>query len=168
MDKEIKGKIWESLKFYKKNKTKIKVTYNRITVSGVIIEMHIWFCRTHVILDANGVHHKIFIDDISPGTIFPDETILQQPIINNSYDRKSIPKSIRNQIWRDRFGDQFYGKCDVCRNDIRRDAFEAGHVVSVKNGGMDTADNLRPICRDCNRSMGSENLKDFKKKHYSN
>jgi len=168
MDDDMKEKVWENLKFYNKSKTRIKITYNNITVSGIIIKMHKWWTRSYAILDADGVQHKIFIEDIRPGTIFPNKTKIEKHFINPSHNRKSIPKSIKNQIWRDRFADRFYGKCDVCRNNIRKDNFEAGHVISARDGGSDTPDNLRPICRSCNRSMGTQNLKDFKREFYAN
>lgn len=173
MKKEItqdeKDKIWQQLKYYMKSQTRIKVTYDRVTVSGVPIKMNKIFCRSHVILDSSGITHKIFIEDIQPGTIFPNETKVEEHFVqqNNYYNRKSIPKSVRNQIWRDRFGDQFYGRCDVCKNTIRRDNFEAGHIISAKDGGEDTIDNLKPICRTCNRSMGTQNLEDFKREFHN-
>lgn len=44
--------------------------------------------------------------------------------------------------------------------------WEAGHIMSVKEGGTDTLDNLRPICKSCNRSMGTENMDAFKARCY--
>ena len=46
--------------------------------------------------------------------------------------------------------------------------FEAGHIISHAKGGEDNIDNLLPICSLCNKSMGTENLIDYKLKYYSN
>ncbi|MDE2095886.1 MAG: HNH endonuclease [Patescibacteria group bacterium] len=45
--------------------------------------------------------------------------------------------------------------------EITRDNWECGHIVSVKNGGSDAVDNLRPVCKKCNGSMGEENMFEF-------
>lgn len=46
----------------------------------------------------------------------------------------------------------FYGnKCLACGSfDITRD-----HVVSVRNGGEDTLDNIQPLCKSCNSQKGT-------------
>ena len=43
---------------------------------------------------------------------------------------------------------------------------EGAYIVSVDNGGTDNIDNLKPICATCNKSMGTENLEEFKNKHF--
>ena len=50
-------------------------------------------------------------------------------------------------------------------NDKNLYSFECGHVVSEKNGGKPTIDNLRPICSFCNKSVGTMNMEEFKKKY---
>lgn len=46
--------------------------------------------------------------------------------------------------------------------------WDAGHIVSEKNGGKVELDNLRPICKGCNQSMGSENWDDYVAKTRAN
>lgn len=79
--------------------------------------------------------------------------------------KRKIPKLIRNQVW-----DRWIGKkngvglCYACRyNEIRSTHFECGHVVAEANGGTETTDNLRPVCSECNKSMGTKNLEEYKK-----
>ena len=43
--------------------------------------------------------------------------------------------------------------------------FHCGHVLSVKNGGLTTIENLRPICTKCNQSMQTMNMIDYVKKY---
>jgi len=54
------------------------------------------------------------------------------------------------------------GPCHVCSRAILQQDFECGHVVSVARGGSNSIDNLRPLCRTCNRSMGTMCLDEFK------
>ena len=81
--------------------------------------------------------------------------------------RTNIPKSIRIQLWNLEIGkDKMIGKCNVCSEDISFNDFHAGHVVSVKNGGSDKLDNLKILCPNCNLSMSSCNLEEFRGKYY--
>ena len=66
-------------------------------------------------------------------------------------------------VWDNVFGEEV-GKhlCYCCKkNWIRQNNFEAGHVIAECKGGKTNVDNLRPICRECNGSMGSKNMDDF-------
>ena len=113
---------------------------------------------------------KIYIDDIEHYTLFPGNSskcqgieFINQGILNI---RKSIPKSLKIELWKNNFGEMFEGSCYVCKSKILRDEFEAGHVIASINGGEDKIDNLRTICKACNRSMGTQNLNKFKEKYF--
>ena len=82
-------------------------------------------------------------------------------ILLNKSTRKSIPKSVRDQLWM-KYYKEISGPCYVCEDTITIRNFQAGHVISVKENGSDHIDNLRPICSSCNTSMGSHNLESFK------
>jgi hypothetical protein len=83
-----------------------------------------------------------------------------------SQPRKSIPKIVKNQVWDNYIGkDKGIGKCYCCNNDIDSKHFECGHINSVASGGTDTCDNLRPICSLCNKSIGIQNMDEFKKQY---
>src|SRR3990167_1694485 len=74
--------------------------------------------------------------------------------------RKVIPKTVRDKVWREAFG-SLDGECYCCRAPIQIENWEAGHIVADAKGGLPTMDNLRPICRGCNRSMGTRNMDEF-------
>jgi len=80
---------------------------------------------------------------------------------------KKVAKSQRELVWDTHIGEDILKhKCLCCkRRYIYKHEFEAGHVKSRANGGEDSIDNLRPICVDCNRSMGSMHMEEFIKKH---
>jgi hypothetical protein len=78
--------------------------------------------------------------------------------------RKTIPKQIRGTVWRNYFN-TLDGSCPLCSNSISIDDFECGHIISVKNGGSNYHDNLKPICGKCNKSMSSTNMDDYCKQY---
>lgn len=80
--------------------------------------------------------------------------------------RKSPPPQVRARVWTSAFGGAEVGICDCCREKISVEAWECGHVLAAASGGKDTADNLRPVCRTCNRSMGTMHMDEFKKRYY--
>jgi 5-methylcytosine-specific restriction endonuclease McrA len=45
--------------------------------------------------------------------------------------------------------------------------FHCAHIISEKNGGTTTLDNLMPICAQCNTSMRTQNLIDFRNKYFT-
>ena len=73
--------------------------------------------------------------------------------------KTKIPKALREQVWIRWCGDKFFRrKCLVswCKNTITPFSFEVGHNVPESKGGATDMSNLRPICSNCNRSMGDE------------
>jgi 5-methylcytosine-specific restriction endonuclease McrA len=55
--------------------------------------------------------------------------------------------------------------CYCCeRQLIDAHNFEAGHIISFRNGGSNHANNLRPICGRCNKSMGTQNMDEFRER----
>jgi 5-methylcytosine-specific restriction endonuclease McrA len=77
--------------------------------------------------------------------------------------KKSIPKSLKKLVWDTWVGETVgVTKCLCCgHQDIRQIEFHCGHVVAESKGGPTTVQNLRPICAQCNLSMGSMNMKEF-------
>ncbi len=82
------------------------------------------------------------------------------------HERKNIPKSIKAQIWQIYNQNSKIGKCYVCDRPITDDNFDVGHNTAVANEGDNSIENLRPICRPCNSSMGTMKIEEFKRKWY--
>jgi hypothetical protein len=82
--------------------------------------------------------------------------------------RKGIPKKLRLKVYRSAFGSEDdEGICFCCGEEISYEKdYEACHIIASKNGGPDTFENLRPGCRSCNRSMGTQNMREFKTQFY--
>lgn len=73
------------------------------------------------------------------------------------------PSALRHEVWK-KYVSEIYrkGKCFCCRSsDIEESNFECGHVISRKNDGSFSLENLRPICSQCNKSMGAQNMDEF-------
>lgn len=81
---------------------------------------------------------------------------------------RRIPPQLRKTVWETHMSDRksAYGKCYVCSSQIHILNFECGHVKSYHDGGDTTAENLRPICGSCNKSMGTQNLDEYKKRFF--
>jgi hypothetical protein len=71
--------------------------------------------------------------------------------------KAKIPKAIREQVWLTFIGKKFEHKCFVnwCENKMTPFSFECGHNIPESKGGSLDIDNLRPICSNCNKSMGN-------------
>jgi 5-methylcytosine-specific restriction endonuclease McrA len=81
--------------------------------------------------------------------------------------RKAIPKAVKSTLWNIHFTENnAKGECKVCNKEIKMTDFDAGHIIAVANGGSNNLDNLMPVCSLCNKSMGVQNLNEFKKLYF--
>ncbi|ATZ80189.1 D5 family helicase-primase-endonuclease [Bodo saltans virus] len=84
--------------------------------------------------------------------------------------KENIPKTLRIAVWNKYIG-EYIGKtkCLCCdSSDITQLKFECGHIIPESKGGLTNINNLLPICNDCNKSMGTKNLHEFKLKYLCN
>lgn len=77
--------------------------------------------------------------------------------------RKGVAPKLRMELWHVHFKSHSpKGVCYCCPEVLQQKngdpPWEAGHVDSVSSGGLDKLHNLRPLCRTCNRRMGTRNL----------
>jgi 5-methylcytosine-specific restriction protein A len=117
--------------------------------------------------------NKIMTDEISA---IKDKYNKQKREIRTKYKERQtpkpkripIPKSVKDQLWDNSFGPHSgEGKCYVCSGTINSKKFDCGHVIAVSNGGSNDISNLNAICSSCNKSMGTNNMDEFKTKFYS-
>jgi hypothetical protein len=158
-------KVIELLKHYKKTDTEIIIELKnnkKLDIKGTVDYIRsVSFLGMQPYVLINDM--KIFIEDINEDEIYPANTKIKE---NNYQDRKSIPKSVRMELWRNHFGENWEGRCFVCRADINKENFDAAHKIAEANGGEATLDNLVPTCRTCNRSMGTMDLMEFKRRYH--
>ena len=97
-------------------------------------------------------------------------------IKNNSKPRKkrNISKSLSDAVWVKYMGqDSARAYCLICNNNIisrfsGNNKFHCGHIQSEANGGSINIENLLPICRTCNTSMGTAHMDDYVKSQFPN
>jgi hypothetical protein len=77
--------------------------------------------------------------------------------------KKTISSTIKKLVWNTNIGEDIgKTKCLCCKStDITQMSFNCGHVISEHNGGETIVSNLKPICQNCNSSMGTKNMNDF-------
>lgn len=82
--------------------------------------------------------------------------------------KKAIPKRVKALCWAKWIGNSNgQAPCYCCGSaTVSMLDFHAGHVQSEAHGGAITEDNLRPICAQCNTSMGKMNMREFSIKHF--
>lgn len=89
--------------------------------------------------------------------------------------KKKISIQRKKEVWNTHFGvEKGQEKCFCCKQVMldKGGGWEAGHVISTANlleqGKEDdiSVDNLRPICSSCNKTMGSQNMKDYMDTYY--
>lgn len=84
--------------------------------------------------------------------------------------KRKIPKVVKDTCWDKCVGNSI-GEilCPICHiNKINQNNFEAGHIISEKNGGPISIDNIIPICKKCNCSISSKNMDEFVLQHFPN
>jgi len=71
--------------------------------------------------------------------------------------KQKINEALKTQVWLHWVGEYFTSKCLVgwCKNKITARDFDVGHNIPESKGGNTHINNLRPICRKCNLSMGN-------------
>ena len=105
---------------------------------------------------------RIALKVLNPKTYPSYEQMVHVPV---SYRPTSVIRHLKRVVWSKRHvNNQMVGECYVCNRELHYDDMECGHVVSVFAGGQTCADNLEPICGNCNRDMGIENLDTYRKK----
>lgn len=127
-------------------------------------------CKINCIQDQ---HNNLFYDPsyiiiklpIDKHTVIPQPTITETSTMASKKPKQKIPSNIRNIVWNQYIGEKNKnGKCLCCSSEnISFANFHCGHIVSEKNGGTLTVDNLRPICMNCNLSIGTKNMEEFMK-----
>jgi 5-methylcytosine-specific restriction endonuclease McrA len=77
--------------------------------------------------------------------------------------KKSISSTIKKLVWNVNIGEEIgKTKCVCCKStDIIQMSFNCGHVIAEANGGETIVSNLKPICQNCNSSMGTKNMNEF-------
>uniref|UniRef100_A0A6C0JQC5 HNH endonuclease 5 domain-containing protein n=1 Tax=viral metagenome TaxID=1070528 RepID=A0A6C0JQC5_9ZZZZ len=84
---------------------------------------------------------------------------------NPKYKKKPISLALKKLVWDKHIGlDIGRTKCVCCKtSEITLISFHAGHIIAESKGGKTDVSNLKPICQNCNCSMGSMDMNEFEK-----
>ena len=79
-------------------------------------------------------------------------------LIYNQNKKEQIPKRIREMVWNTYNDEKYSSKCYVfwCNNIINVFNYQVGHDIPESKGGTLDLSNLKPICGNCNLSMGNK------------
>jgi len=99
-------------------------------------------------------------------------------IFNNkplsSCEVRTITNKMKTEVWKKSIGDKFYGYCYACEKTIQA-AFDNtiaelhfGHIISYNKCRESKPNNLIPLCKTCNTSMGDQNAIDWIKEKFPN
>ena len=74
------------------------------------------------------------------------------------YKKDVIPKRIKELVWTTYVGEVYFSKCYIvwCNNIINVFNYHTGHDIPNSKGGTLDIQNLKPICSNCNLSMGNK------------
>jgi 5-methylcytosine-specific restriction endonuclease McrA len=77
--------------------------------------------------------------------------------------KKRIPAALKGKLWNKWIGEDIgKSKCICCKlTDITMLNFSCGHILAESNGGELKMDNLKPICKSCNSSMGIMDMNEY-------
>ena len=102
----------------------------------------------------------------------PDSELIKEPsnkkkkttiVKNPTIKKKPIPSTVKKLVWNTNIGEEIgKTKCLCCKStDITQMSFNCGHIIAEVNGGKTIVSNLKPICQNCNSSMGTKNMNEF-------
>jgi len=75
--------------------------------------------------------------------------------------RTKIPINHKKKLWETQ-STNLNSTCFVCQTSISFHNFECGHIKPVFKGGDNSIENMKCLCRDCNRDCGIMNLDEYK------
>ena len=93
------------------------------------------------------------------------EEIENKEEIKKSVKKQAISATIKKLVWNMHIGEEIgKAKCVCCKSSyISQMSFHCGHIIAESKGGEMIVSNLRPICQNCNSSMGNKNMEEFMK-----
>ena len=117
-----------------------------------------------IIKQVNPINSKKIDKNLKENSNIPEhiESIVE---IKIKKKKKPISSTIKKLVWNTNIGEEKgKSKCLCCKStDISQMSFHCGHIIAESNGGETIVSNLKPICQNCNSSMGSKNMNDFMK-----
>lgn len=100
------------------------------------------------------------------------EIFKETPLINfgdeKDISRPPISSTLRYKVWTSFWGNCTNGMCIVDGKHITLNDFVCGHIEAYSVNQNSDISNLAPICNECNKAMGTMDMRDYKKKYHNN
>lgn len=105
---------------------------------------------------------KLFMNEIKSLLDKCEET---KENIKPKKKKKTISATMKRLVWNNWIGEEIgKSKCLCCKTtDIIQSSFNCGHIIPESKGGETIVSNLKPICQNCNSSMGAIDMNEFMK-----
>jgi len=117
---------------------------------------HIEHCNERVNKRQKKTHYNEKMEPIrlSSESVGTGSTKFKLGVVESGF----LPKRIREVVWTTYNGETYSSKCYVpwCSNMINVFNYQVGHDIPESKGGSYDIGNLRPICGNCNLSMGNK------------
>ena len=106
---------------------------------------------------------EIFIKDVKTNKRKVEYSDTISKTLKNK--KQPISSTLKRLVWNKYIGEEIgKSKCTCCSvTDITQLSFHCGHIIAEANGGETTVSNLKPICQNCNSSMGTKDMNIFMK-----
>jgi hypothetical protein len=150
--------------------------YNNYFKNFKLYQVYIWhnLTKTNSFTDINDFINKIeFYTNIDGKKLMNEIKIVLDNIkilpikkekeTKPKTKKKTISSTIKKLVWNTNIGEDIgKSKCLCCKStDITQISFNCGHIIAEANGGETIVSNLKPVCQNCNSSMGTKNMNDF-------
>ena len=137
-----------------------------------VVKRGCYFPNPHA--EEQGHRYKLFIWELKEIIYNEEQENIQKNKMETNFcekgetkkkKKKPIAATIKRLVWNTNIGEDIgKSKCMCCNStDITQMSFNCGHIVAEVNGGDTIVSNLKPICQNCNSSMGTKNMEDFMK-----
>lgn len=84
------------------------------------------------------------------------------------FGRPQITTQLRHKLWSNFWNNSMNGLCIVCGEPITITDFVCGHIEAYSINQNSDISNLAPLCNLCNKSMGTMDIREFKRKYHPN
>ena len=141
--------------------------------------------ETTVVQAGGGTLEDYHSQSSSPSSSPSDNLIIPKPIlyqhqqvqpaeVSETYRKVEITRDLKMSIWNRFFRGSFFGNCPCCKRMMcpmssgsnETNSVHYGHIIAERNGGPTEWQNIIPVCRTCNLSMGTRNMIDWVKSEF--
>lgn len=112
--------------------------------------------------------NKIQLDKVFGSPSAPIVVEFLKKIDSYRESRPIITTQLRYKLWSKFWNNSMNGLCIVCGNPITIADFVCGHIEAWSVNKNSDISNLAPVCNLCNKSMGTMDMREYKKLHHSN